>query len=78
MEGRIHPPSHELGCKILPKRLRQSHIFILRLPKFGCKDTKKLRISCIFCAEFIIFALSLQINRATFDAERLTIDNNKQ
>ena len=21
MEGRIHPPSHELGCKILPKRL---------------------------------------------------------
>jgi hypothetical protein len=28
MEGRIHPPSHELGCKILPKRLRQSHAFI--------------------------------------------------
>jgi hypothetical protein len=28
MEGRIHPPSHELGCKILPKRLRQSYTFI--------------------------------------------------
>ena len=28
MEGRIHPPSHELGCKILPKRLRQSYVFI--------------------------------------------------
>ena len=27
MEGRIHPPSHELGCKILPKRLRQSYAF---------------------------------------------------
>lgn len=63
MEGRIHPPSHELGCKILPNACgNPTHL--LRLPKFGCKDTKKLRISCIFCAEFIIFALSLQINRA--------------
>lgn len=51
MEGRIHPPSHELGCKILPKRLRQSYAFIkiakIRVQRYE-KNVSFLQISAIF------------------------------
>ena len=37
MEGWIHPPSHELGCKILPKRLRQPYAFLQGCLNSGAK-----------------------------------------
>lgn len=54
MEGRIHPPSHELGAKSF-RNACGNPTHLLRLPKFGCKDTKK----CEFLADFCNILLPL-------------------